>query len=120
LLRGFLQQWSDVVAALDRDDVCGADEARGFKCWKDRQAVPGVRPVDADPHGKHLDQLVKQHHNLNLALAVWKIEFRDDALTTPERAFGLQDISPYGYRREIEASSVPMMVWRRGDGCRFA
>jgi putative CocE/NonD family hydrolase len=45
-----LQEWSDVVAAMDRDDVCGADEAKGWDCWKDRLMTSGVRRVDADPH----------------------------------------------------------------------
>ena len=29
-----IQQWSAMVAALDRDDVCGADEVMGWNCWK--------------------------------------------------------------------------------------
>lgn len=33
---GLLKQWSDTVAALDRDDVCGADQVTGWSCWKDR------------------------------------------------------------------------------------
>jgi uncharacterized protein len=106
-MRGLLQEWSDVVAALDRDDVCGADEVKGWKCWRDRLLTPGVRPVDADPLGKHLAELVSQHHNLNVAEAVAKIEFRDDRAG----AFTLGELSPYGLRAKIEASHVPMMVW---------
>jgi uncharacterized protein len=104
---GLLQEWSDVVAALDRDDVCGADEVKGWKCWRDRLMTPGVRPVDADPHGKHLAELVGQHHNLNVAEAVSKVEFRDD----PIGPFTVAEISPHGLRAQIEASGVPMMVW---------
>jgi hypothetical protein len=47
-----IQEWSDTVAALDRDDVCGAQEDKGWNCWRDRLMTPGVRPVDADPHGR--------------------------------------------------------------------
>lgn len=47
-----LQEWSNVVAALDRNDVCGAQEDKGWNCWRDRLMMPGVRPVDADSHGK--------------------------------------------------------------------
>jgi hypothetical protein len=110
-LRGFVQQWSDLVAALDRNDVCGADHVQGWNCWKERQMVPGVRRVDADPNGKHLAQLVKGHHNMNVAAAVAKAEFRDDALDTEIGPIRFGDVSPYGLRKQIEESGVPMMVW---------
>ena len=110
-LRGFVQEWSDLVAALDRDDVCAADGVQGWKCWKDRQVIPGVRPVDADPHGKHLADLVAEHYNVNVAKSVVGIEFRDDVMITPEGKFQSKDISPYGLAKNIEGSGVPMMVW---------
>jgi putative CocE/NonD family hydrolase len=114
--RTFLRDWSDLVAALDRNDVCGADQVKGWKCWRDRLMTPGVRPVDADPSGKHLAELVSRHHNLNVADAVAHIDFRDDRVAT----FTLGDISPSGLRAQIEASGLPMMVWcgwLDGDGC---
>ena len=110
-LRGFVQQWSDLVAAMDRDDVCGADHVQGWSCWKERQLIPGVRRVDADPDGKHLEQLVKEHQNMNVAGAVSRVEFRNDALITEIGTIRFGDISPYGLRKQIEASQVPMMVW---------
>ncbi|MGB8727094.1 MAG: CocE/NonD family hydrolase [Candidatus Sulfotelmatobacter sp.] len=106
-LGGLLREWSDEVAALDRDDVCGADEVKGWQCLRDRLMTPGVRPVDADLGGRHLAELVRQHHNLNVADAVAKVEFRDDRVGP----FTLGELSPYGLRRQIEASKVPMMVW---------
>src|SRR5579863_526813 len=115
-----LQEWSDIIAALDRDDVCGGLQERGLRCWIDRQGVRGVRPVDADPRGKHLAELVSQRHNLNVAEAVAKLEFRDDQVPTNEGAFTLGDISPSGLRAKIESSKVPMMVWcgwLDGDAC---
>jgi len=105
--RSLVQDWGHVVAALDRDDVCGADEAAGWNCWRDRLLTPGVRPVDTDRDEKHLRELVSQHHNLDVAEAVTKIEFADDRLGE----FSLADISPSGLRAKIEASRVPMMVW---------
>lgn len=105
--RSLLQEWGRVVAALDRDDVCGADEVTGWNCWRDRLLTPGVDPVDTDHNGKHLAELVSQHHNLDVAKAVTEIEFADDRLGT----FGLADISPSGLRTRIETSHVPMMVW---------
>lgn len=110
-VRGFIEQWSKLVAALDRDDVCGADEVTGWNCWKDRQMIPGVKRVDADRNGKVLAQLVREHHNMNVAEAVDKAEFRDDVLATEMGAIRFADISPYGLRKQIEASHVPMMVW---------
>jgi len=104
---GLLHEWSDVVAAMDRDDVCGAQKDKGWNCWRDRLMTPGVSPVDADSHGKHLAELVHQHQNVNVAEAVAKVEFRDD----PIGSFGLADISPSGLRARIEASKIPMMVW---------
>ena len=51
--------YGDLLTALDHNDVCGADEATGLKCWRDKLFVKGVRPVDADPHGRHLAELVQ-------------------------------------------------------------
>jgi len=102
-----LQEWSDVVGALDRDDVCGADEATGWNCWRDRLMTPSVRPVDADSGGKQLAELVRQHRNFNVAKAAAKIEFADNRL----QEYSLSQISPSGLRTKIEASKVPMMVW---------
>lgn len=110
-LRGFVQEWSDLVAAMDRNDVCGVDGVRGWNCWKDRQGIPGVRPVDADPNGKHLAELVRGHQNVNVAKSIGRVEFRDDVLITREGTLQFKDISPYGLRKQIEASGVPMMVW---------
>jgi len=102
-----LKEWSVVNAALDRDDVCGGQEDKGWACWRDRLLAPGVRRVDADPYGIHLAELIQQHRNVNVAEAVDKVEFRDD----PAGAFHLSDISPSGLRAKIEASKVPMMIW---------
>jgi len=102
-----IQGWSNAVAAMDRNDVCGAQEDKGWDCWRDRLLAPGVRPVDDDSSGRHLADLVSQHHNVNVAQAVTKVEFRDD----PAGAFKLAEISPSGLRAQIEASKLPMMVW---------
>lgn len=110
-LRGFVQEWSDLVAALDRNDVCGAGQAKGWSCWKLRQMAPGVRRADSDPHAKHLAELVKQHHNMNVAESVGKAEYRDDFIATKEGALRWQDVSPYGLRAQIESSKTPMMIW---------
>jgi uncharacterized protein len=96
-----LHEWGDVVAALDRDDVCGADEVKGWSCWRDGLMTPGVHPVDADLHGKHLAELLKQHRNLDVAEAVGKVKFRDDRIGTDERAFSLGQFRTMKYRPEF-------------------
>jgi putative CocE/NonD family hydrolase len=111
LLSGFIEPWSTAVAGLDRNDVCAVAQQHGLKCWLTRQVVPGVRRVDADPHGKHLAALVRQHRNLDVAAAVSKAEYRDDALAVGHGELRFEDISPYGQRHQIEAAAVPMMVW---------
>jgi putative CocE/NonD family hydrolase len=110
-LQAIATEWSRVVAGLDRNDVCGASDVKGWDCWKIRQMIEGVRPVDADPHGKHLARLLQDRHNANPVDSVEKAEFRDDLLNTPEGAFSFKDISPYGLRKAIESSNVSMMVW---------
>jgi hypothetical protein len=110
-LRGFVEQWDKLVAALDRNDVCGADDATGWECWRDRQMNYGVQRVDADWDGTHLAQSVRQHDNISIAKALRNVEFRDDVLTTELGSIRFVDISPYGLKSKIEASNVPMMVW---------
>jgi putative CocE/NonD family hydrolase len=111
-LQSLLREWFDEVAALDRDDVCGALEVKGLRCWVIRRMIPGVRPVDGDTGRKHLKELVQQHHdNQYYKDDLSKLEFNDDTLKTEAGTFRLGDISPSGLRTKIEASKVPMMVW---------
>ncbi|HEX7681707.1 MAG TPA: CocE/NonD family hydrolase, partial [Thermoanaerobaculia bacterium] len=110
-LQGFVQEWSKLVAALDRNDVCALEDVHGWKCWQERQLVRGVLPVDDDPGGRLLAEQVKAHRNVNVAQSLRGIEFRDDPIATPEGRLHFSDISPYGFRKQIEASGVPMMGW---------
>jgi len=109
--QSFLNEWSSIIAALDRNDVCGAEEVKGWNCWKTRLLTPGVRPVDEDEDGRQLAQMVGQHRNIDVAEAIRKVEFRDDPVATDEGTIRLADISPSGLREKIEPSQVPMMVW---------
>jgi putative CocE/NonD family hydrolase len=110
-LRGFVEQWGKLVAALDRNDVCGAEDTTGWECWRDRQMSDGVQRVDSDRDGTHLAHLVHQHNNIAILKAIANVEFRDDVLTDDLEPLRFADISPYGLKDRIEASSVPMMVW---------
>jgi uncharacterized protein len=110
-LKSLLSEWFEVVAALDRNDVCGAFELTRLRCWIMRRMIPGVRPVNGDFQRKHLNELVAQHQNQYYKDDLAKLEFYDDTLTTEAGKLRLADISPSGLRTQIEASRVPMMVW---------
>ena len=110
--QGFLQPWSDMVAAMDRNDICFLQKVTGWGCWGVRQLTPGVKRADSDPDGKHLRELVGERHNLNVAESVGRIEFRDDPLGKPGNTpLRLGDVSPYGQRRNLESSGTAMQVW---------
>jgi uncharacterized protein len=84
-LQSLLNEWFDVVAALDHDDVCGGLEVKGLRCWIVRRMIPGVRPVDGDAHEKQLTELVAQHQNQYYKDDISKLEFYDDTITTEGR-----------------------------------
>ncbi len=108
---GMIQNWSDIVGAMDRDNVCGIDKLTGWACWYTRQLVPGVKPVDSDRDGKHLREIVSQRHNPALTTSLAATEFSDDAFETSKGPLTLAQITPYGLRRQIESSGVSMLVW---------
>ena len=108
---GMIQNWSDVVGAMDRDDVCGIFKLAGWKCWYTRQLMAGVKPVDSDRDGKHLREIISQRHNPALTSSLAATEFRDDTFETSKGPMTLAQITPYGLRRQIESSGVPMLVW---------
>jgi uncharacterized protein len=110
--RGFLQPWSDRVGELDRNDICSLQKVTGVKCWWLKQVNPGVKRVDADRDGDHLRTLVANRRNPVVAEIIGKVEFRDDMIgELNKRPLRLQDISPYGFRKELESSGVAMHVW---------
>jgi putative CocE/NonD family hydrolase len=107
----FIEEWGALVTALDHDDVCGADQVTGWRCWRDRLLTPGVRRVDGDARGTLLAQRIAEHHNVDVARVASHLEYRDDTITTDIGTFHFADFSPYGLRSRIETSKVPMMVW---------
>ena len=108
---GMIQNWSDVVGDMDRDDVCGVFKFAGWKCWYTRQLMAGVKPVDSDRGGKHLRDIISQRHNPPLTSSLATTEFRGDTFETSKGLMTLAQITPYGLQRQIESSGVPMMVW---------
>lgn len=91
---GFVEMWGQHVRMLDRNHpgVGGA-----------------VKRVDADRDGKLRDAAVKQHAaNVDVAPAVRAVDFRDEHLPGTELSF--VDISSLRWKKQIEASGVPMLV----------
>jgi putative CocE/NonD family hydrolase len=94
----FMQGWSDVVFAMDRNASISVN-GESF------QQVP----VDADPGGELLDEAITEHAgNLNAYEAVRTVEFRDDP-TIP--GFGLDDISTHTWSDALNDTDVAVYHW---------
>lgn len=108
---GMMDGWSDMVFAMDQNDICTLEKAIGWHCRVLRLMVNGVKRVDEDRFGRGLAKIVKRRNNPRLAASLSATEFRDDTFQTSKGSMGLAQITPYGLRREIEASKVAMMPW---------
>lgn len=102
--QGFIEAWNRANRALDANDVCALEQKRGLECWWLKLAVPGVKPVKP----KLLNEAVASHQTLDLADALWQVDYRDDGLEGSGVTIG--DLSPYGRLASIEAAEVPMFV----------
>ena len=92
--RGFIQTWSDLVGAMDRNDK----EMMGA----------GVRRVDADRSGALLAEALAEHEaNPDVFRSVLDAEYRDDVVGDRET---WAEIGPLNWREAIERSGVPMLV----------
>ena len=108
---GMIQEWSDMVGAMDVDDICGIEKLTGWNCWLTRQFVPGIKPVDSDADGKRLKEIISGRHNPALTSSLATTEFSDDNFQTAKGPLNLAQITPYGLQKQIESSGVAMMVW---------
>ena len=90
---GFIARWSEFVGLLDRNDpAAGGSVAR----------------VDADVDGRLLAAAVREHAaNPDVFEAVSKADFRDRAVAG---GLSLADASVMAWKKQIEASGVPMLV----------
>jgi putative CocE/NonD family hydrolase len=94
----FLQGWSDVVYALDRNSSLNV----GGEVFR-------LSPVDADPSGDLLEEAIAGHAgNLNAYDAFQGIVFRDDP---SEAGFTLDDISTHTRSEDLDASGVAIYQW---------
>jgi putative CocE/NonD family hydrolase len=108
---GFIQAWSQLVAAMDRNDLCGVIKASSADpetadCFGPELLISGVKPVSHEQ--AFLAQAVAMHDSPDVAGMVQQLTYRDSAWgsseVTPTRNL------PYGRKREIERSNVPMFV----------
>ncbi|NNM33423.1 MAG: CocE/NonD family hydrolase, partial [Gemmatimonadetes bacterium] len=94
MARGFIDTWSQLVGAMDRNDR----EALGA----------GVRKVDADRRGDLLAEAIEEHTaNPDVARMVRETEFRDDTLAAGQT---WADIGPLNWKEAIERAATPMLV----------
>lgn len=108
---GFLEGWSQGVALMDRNDVCGLAGVEGAECDSMLETVTGVKPVDADTSGLLLADAVAEHAANTVPFeSALEYSFRDD----PFGPFGETNVghrrSPSGHLPQIERSGVAMFV----------
>lgn len=108
---GMVEAWSKMVGGLDRNDVCVGFDVTGWRCWKLRLLVSGVKPVDSDSDRSQLAKILAERQNPPLVHSLGLPEFRDDEVATPNGPINLAQITPFGLRAQIESSRVPMLVW---------
>lgn len=106
----FVPMWSAMVAAMDRNDNCGANGLSGWACLVDRITLGGVKPVDGRSGHEQLRQAIAQHRgNTPLIQAFSKVRFRDDRYG--QTNLTIEQLNAYGHKAEIEARKIPMQVW---------
>jgi len=105
-VEGFIHSWSEFVQELDSNDICFQ---YGLKCrLLYAPLIRGVKPVDDDPDGRVLADIVARRHNIVAAEAVRNMHFRDDLYATTGLTYA--ERAPYAQKAAIEASHVPMFV----------
>jgi predicted acyl esterase len=79
-------------------------------CARLRADLLGVKPVDADPDGERLAEIVANRtSNVDVFEALRQITYSDEPIGTTGVTLG--QMGPYGFRQQIESSGVPMSVW---------
>ncbi|MCX5770047.1 MAG: CocE/NonD family hydrolase [Candidatus Hydrogenedentes bacterium] len=106
---GFIRAWNNGNQALDANDLPGAMEATGFSRLMLRALFRGVKAVDEDRGRVLLAEAVAGHKTADLYTGLLQRTYRDDAVAQTGQT--AEQISPYGLKKEIEGSGVPMYVW---------
>ncbi len=104
----FIELWSTLVAAMDRNDLCALARAEDpqASCWLPKLLVSGVKPVDGE--ADFLPRAIASHNSPNVARMIQKLEYRDSAWGTTE--VQPNENLPYGLKDKIERSATPMFV----------
>jgi hypothetical protein len=108
LTSGFLEDWSNVVSAMDRNDFCGVTGVTGFECFVQSLFVTGTKPVDGDDGSSLLAQAVSEHENYDVFAAIRTLEFPRDQISGS--GLSLLDVSPFSHREQMERYGTPMLV----------
>ena len=110
-LNFYLDQWGQMVEAMDRNDICALAQAAGEKCLELKKKVRGVKPVDDDPDGILLARAVAEHKaNVKVAEAARGFQFRDDPFGPKENTSIYSLANPSGHLREIGAAATPLFI----------
>ena len=111
-LSAFADLWGDMVAAMDRNDLCalmaaGQPEPPSWgECLMARWLVSGVKPVPGE--WSTLRQAVESRPPTTVADTIHGLTARDSLWG--DSGFTTADLQPFGRKAEIEASGVPMFV----------
>jgi uncharacterized protein len=107
---GFISTWGKATGALDRNDICPLLETSGLLCVLTKWMIPGVKPVDSDPSGKQLAEILRTRKSNNVLNGLKGVEYRDDPFKDGG-GISLADVSPFSRKAAAEKYQVPMMVW---------
>jgi len=105
----FGTNWGALIQTMDSNDFCAlAGVEPGPACDGAKQMYStGIKPVDADPQGEQLAQIIANRANVDIAALTSSAQFWDDLLATDPPQYA----GTYGYGDAIESAGVPMLVW---------
>ncbi len=108
----FVDLWSDMVAAMDRNDICALSSffspqpIEGGACTITKWVAGGVKPVDGEKD--KLEAAVAAHNSPIVKTLMSELHYRDSPISP--LGYTAMDNMPYGRKEEIEASGLPMYV----------
>jgi len=107
--RGFIQEWGELVQALDLGDICVLAGVQGSACTTVRMTSKGVKRVDGPGAESLYDDAVRDHVTPDIARVATEAEFRDAAFA--ETGESISDLSINGYKDGIERSGAAIFSW---------
>jgi putative CocE/NonD family hydrolase len=102
--------WADLTKALDANDPCQAFSPN-TPCTDQAPWRAGVKPVDSDKEGALLAAAVAEHaQNISVSEMLIGLRFTDDTFgRSNDVDVTLDDVSPAGRWRAIDAAGVPAL-----------